>query len=208
MKRLEKLTLGIPEFHTEVFRKTFEEANVSFSSVRALVLGPHLDWVIALCPNIESIATHDWRWLCSDGDCAHRHSWDLIVSARRAKTLLHFEMRAWWSLERLEAVYRHMSEIQSLAMPGGCNYEGIEILLPVLGRFSQQLTSLSLAEVGSLGVGYNSPGCGNPFLGRRDQTFWRQEQSKARVVRKRVAIMVYTKLPGLKELWIGGHKET
>lgn len=68
LKRLPKLTLLIPEVPTEVFRKTFEETNVSFPSVWALVLGPHMDWVIAICPNIESIPTHHWRWLYSDVD--------------------------------------------------------------------------------------------------------------------------------------------
>ncbi|KAL8627896.1 hypothetical protein Q9189_006387 [Teloschistes chrysophthalmus] len=130
-----------------------------------LVLPPEL---LAKCPNIESIATHDWRWIHSnvDGDYTQRHSWELVVSAGRAKTLRHFEVMEWWTLERLEAVYRNTPEIQSLAMLGGRYHEGIKILLPVLGRFSH-LTSLSLADIGSIGVDYTAPGCGNPYLGPR-----------------------------------------
>lgn len=59
---LEKLILVVSEYHTETLRKAFEDKNVELSSVRSLVLGPRLQWLISMCPNVEVISTYHNRW--------------------------------------------------------------------------------------------------------------------------------------------------
>lgn len=204
LEKLEKLTLIIPEYHTEIFRKTFEKANATFPGVHTLVLGPHMDWIIAMCPHVETVSTHDWRWLHFnvDGDYKYRHSTDLIKSAGGATTLRHFEMMGWWTLAQLENVHRGMPGLQNLAMPGGRYSDGIQSMLPTLRRF-QDITSLSLADVSSLCVGFDPPGCGNVYMGPHGKEMLQRLREEKRSAEELVARMVFAAMPGLKELWVG-----
>ena len=166
LRRLEKLVLVIPEHHTETFRKAFEDSKVALPNVRCLVLGPHMDWIAEMCPNVEVIATHDWRWLHSnvDGDYKHRHSFDLIKAAGFAEKLRHFEMMEWWERRHLWAIRKAMPNIQGLAMPGGKYNDGIAQLLPILAHL-ESLHTLVLAGAANLDVGFELPGCGNVYMG-------------------------------------------
>ncbi|KAL8717412.1 MAG: hypothetical protein Q9225_005343 [Loekoesia sp. 1 TL-2023] len=208
LANLEKLTLIIPEHHTEAFRKTFEEANASFPGIRTLVLGPYMDWMIAMCPKVETISSSDWRWLRSnvDGEYQRQYSTNLINSAGRATSLRHFEMNESWTVRRLETVHQAMPRIQSLAMRG-CQYrDGIETLLPTLSRF-QNLTSLVLADAHGLKVGFNPPFCGNTCMGPDGQKYYQQIYEEGRQAEERVANMVFPKLPKLGKLWIEDFSE-
>ena len=204
LKKLEKLTLILPEYHTEVFRTTFQKANASFANVQILVLGPHKDWVIAMCSNVETVSTHDWRWLHSnvDGRYKHQHSTDLIKSAGRATNPRHFEMIEWWTLAQLESVYHAMPGISSLAMTVGSYGDGIESLLPTLSHF-RNLTSLVLADAFSLHVGFDPLMCGNVYDGPNGEAYLQQVIEEEKEADEKVAKMVYARIPMLKELWIG-----
>ena len=206
LTNLEKLTLIIPEYHTEIFRTTFQKANTSFPSVRTLVLGPHMDWVIAMCPNVERISTHDWRWLHSnvDGQYSHQHSTDLINSAGQATNLRHFDMSEWWTLAQLENVHHAMPGISSLAMTGGMYNDRLEVLLPMLSRF-QNLTSLVLAPAFNLHVGFDPPMCGNAFDGPDGEAYLQQVIEEGKEADEKVVRMVYGMLPRLEKLWVGDH---
>ena len=206
LKNVERLTLILPEYHTETFRTTFEAANATFPSVRTLALGPHMDWIIAMCPNVTAVSSHDSRWLHSnvDGNYKHRHSTNLITSAGRASHLQHFEMHEWWTLTQLETVYHSIPSISSLAMPGGEYEDGIESMLPPLSRF-KSLRSLKLADAISLGVGFDPPWCGNAYDGPGGQALARQVAEDRRRATQKVVRMVFGRMPWLEQLWIGNH---
>ncbi|KAL8785819.1 MAG: hypothetical protein Q9213_003126 [Squamulea squamosa] len=205
---IKRLILAIPEHHTEVFRKTFNKSKPSFPSVRNLVLGPHMDWIIAMCPNVTTVSSYDWRWLRFnvDGKYSNRHSADLIKSAGQAKMLRHFEMQERWSWELLEAVYEAMPMIQSLAMPVGGSRDGIDILLPTLSRF-RHLTSLVLPDASSLNVGFDPPWCGNAYMGPGGQELARRVETERKQAEEMIARMVSGQMPKLEELWVGDHSK-
>ncbi|KAL8687075.1 MAG: hypothetical protein Q9224_005259 [Gallowayella concinna] len=207
LPNINRLTLVIPEHHTNVFKKIFNKSNPSFPSVRTLVLGPHMDWIIAMCPNLTTISSHDWRWLHSniDGKQSNRHSADFIKSAGQAKDLRYFEMQERWPRWQLEAVYEAMPMIQSLAMPVGGG-DGIKDLLPTLSRF-KGLSSLVLPNVSSLGVGFSPPWCGNAYMGPGGEELALQVEAEGRQAAEMVARMVFGNVPSLEELWVGDHSK-
>ncbi|KAL9602409.1 MAG: hypothetical protein Q9219_001832 [cf. Caloplaca sp. 3 TL-2023] len=208
LPNLEKITLIIPVYHTFIFRESFEYAKACFPSVHALVLGPYMDWMIALCPNVKTISSHDWRWLhCNvDGQYPESHSIGLIQSAGRATNLQHFEMINWWTVERLHTVHRAMPWIRSLAMPGGSYHDSIEDLLPTLTLF-QDLTSLVLANVSLLKAGFNPPRCGNVYMRPGGEKRRQQVHEQGLQAEEKVAKMVFARLPKLERLWIGDSSE-
>lgn len=157
-----------------------------------------------MCPNVETISTHDWRWLHSnlDGQYKHQHSTDLINSAGRATNLHHFEMKEWWTLAQLENVYHAMPGISSLAMTGGTYGDGIEYLLPTLSH-SLNPTSLVLADAFSLHVGFDPPMCGNVYDGPNGEALLQEVIEEGKKMDEKLARMVYARLPRLKELWVG-----
>ena len=157
LTHLRTATLVLPAHHTGPFRAAFFAAKepVMLPSVKTLILGPHMDWIVPACPNLEVLSTHDWRWLHSDvdGDYSRRHSFELIAAARAARHLRHFEMVAWWDLALLGAVVAALPHLPSLAMTGGTYYDRLEILLPLLAEL-RELDTLALAGVSALGVGF------------------------------------------------------
>ncbi|KAK4544957.1 hypothetical protein LTR36_003862 [Oleoguttula mirabilis] len=147
LEKLEKLTFVLPEYHTQRFRKAFEGLAVSLRTVRSLVLGPHTEWIVAMCPNVASISTHEGRWLHSnvDGDHQHRHDYDLIRAAGQAKKLQHFEVRTWWRHDLFNAMLAAtpkngmvaaMAQIPSIGLPRGTlRGGGVPKTLGLLARF-------------------------------------------------------------------------
>ena len=207
LERIHDLTLNIPEYHTEVFRKAFQKTNVTLPCVKTLVLGPHMDWVIAMCPNVERISSGG-NWLHSnvDGDYKHRHSFELVRSAGTASNLKHLEVFEWWSEEHLDWVLQYTPWIESLAMPGGNYSSSIRKLLPTLSRLTN-LKSLVLADASSLHVGFDPPGCGNCYMGPGGEQYRLQVAAEGRRATERVARTVFARLRTLKELWVGDYSK-
>ena len=203
-QQLSMLILVIPEHHTEPFRKAFEDRAVTLASVRTLVLGAHMEWVISICSNVEMISTSGMQWLHSnvDGDFKHRHSFDLIRAAGLARKLRHFEMHDWWQRRHVWAIRRSMPKIESLAMPGGRYMGGVAELMPILGHF-EQLRTLALANAADLDVGFEPPGCGNVYFGPGGEEYRNRVAEAGRQAENRVAEMAFAKIPGLAELWVG-----
>ncbi|KAL8837028.1 MAG: hypothetical protein Q9170_002682 [Blastenia crenularia] len=208
LPNLEKLTLIIPYYNPDYFREIFENANVSFPNIRTLVLGQHMEWVIALCPNVETITNHGDR-CCLPFGVADDHGLpqgtNLIYSASRMPGLRHFEMVERWTLAQLEIMYQAMPWIQSLAMPGDTYADGIETMLPTLSRF-KNLTNLALAYVSELKVGFEIP-----FVCTMGEGFSEEERQrlheKIRQAEERTARMVFTRMHQLDQLWIGHRSE-
>lgn len=87
-------------------------------------------------------------------------------------------------------------------MPGGRYQDGIETLLPTLRCF-QSLKTLAPADVSSLKVWCDPPGCGNAYMGPAGQRLLGNIHRAEVKVKKRVAKLVFISLPKLEELWIG-----
>ena len=204
MMNLHKLTLLIPGHHTKVFQRSFETSKINFTNIRTLVLGPHLDWMIAKCPNVEVISTSDYRWMRSyvDGKHYDQRSTDLIRAAGQAKYLQHFEMHDEWSNPRLNQVCQTMPSIRILAMPSASQHYHIESLLPILGQF-RNLKILVLEDAQFLKVGFEPSWCGNVYMGpgaQRAREFARRQGIDANT---RVANMVFATVLTLEILWVG-----
>lgn len=103
---LQKLVLVIPEYHTAAFADAFSRGEVTLPTVKTLVLGPYLEFVIASCPNVVAISGDGWRWVHSKRQREERgnrhHSLQLIKAAGRAQKLHHFQILDWWELPLIE----------------------------------------------------------------------------------------------------------
>ncbi|KAI4277758.1 MAG: hypothetical protein LQ337_001515 [Flavoplaca oasis] len=205
LTNLQKLMLIIPDHHTDIFKRTFQTSDNSFESVRKLVLGPHMEWIIAKCPNAETISTRDWRWLHSNvnGKHDHQHSTNLIKAAGRAKHLRHFELINRWTHGQLQAVFQAMPQIHTLAMPGGLHYkESLEDFLSTL-RLFENLKVLAFDGLRNLNVGFDPPWCGNAYMGPNGHLVRERVDREELEGKKRVADMVFATLSKLEELWVG-----
>ncbi|KAL9631092.1 MAG: hypothetical protein Q9204_004394 [Flavoplaca sp. TL-2023a] len=205
LTNLQKLMLIIPDHHTDIFKRAFQTSNNSFESIRTLVLGPHLDWIIAKCPNAETISTRDWRWLRSGvgGGHDHQHSTNLIKAAGRAKHLGRFELINRWKHAHLQAVFQAMPQIHTLAMPGGLDYkDSLGEFLSTLRLFGN-LKVLALDGLRNLNVGFDPPWCGNAYMGPNGHLVRERVDREEIEGKKRVADMVFARLSKLEELWVG-----
>lgn len=197
---LEELALTMPQYHVEIFKKAFEAANATFPNVRTLVLGPRMEWMIAMCPNVTSVSKNTDSWRRSNGGVDD--GLQLINSAAKATSLQHFELVGWLTNELLETVCETMPSIQSLAFPGGFSDGGIEILLPALDCF-KNLKTLVLADASRLDVGFDPPWCGNAYMGPGGEQLARKMDEEERQAADKVAQRVFGSVPTLEELWVG-----
>lgn len=205
VQKLEKLVLNLPPLHIRAFRKGFKNNSIQLPSVRTLILGPHTEWIISMCPNVEVISTSGNNWLHSnvDGDHSHRHSFDLVRAAGHAKKLRHFEMMEWWRTEYISAILNEMPDIESLAMPGGSYAEGIATMLPILTQFCR-LRMVVLADAAELHVRFRrrySRVCLPPHRVELIDTEGMREAEQD------VAQMVFGSMKDLEELWVGNHSK-
>ncbi|KAL8813522.1 MAG: hypothetical protein Q9200_000196 [Gallowayella weberi] len=201
LANVEHLILILPEYHTKVFKNTFNKSNPSFPNVRTLVLGMHMDWIIAMCPNVTTILGHTMY-----GGFSRPNGANLIKFAGQAKTLRHFEMEQWWSREHLQDVYEVMPMIQSLALTFGASPYGLEGLLPTLSRF-KNLMSLVLVDATWLLVVFGSPGLPEAYMGPGGEELALQIETDRNRAEETVARMVFVNVPKLEELWVGEHSK-
>ena len=208
MTKLEKATLILPSYHTEPFRKAFEEAEVTLPSVKTLILGPHMDWIVSMCPDVETVSTHDWRWGHTnvDGNYNQRHSFDLIKAAGRAEKLQHFELGQTLDAKLSQAMLESIPNISSLAITSGMSgySDSIEHYLPTFSKFTN-LTTLTTAGSFSLGVGFDPPWCGNAYMGPGGDKLSQQVEEEGHQADLKVARMLFSACPKLELLWIGDH---
>jgi len=126
LQQLQTLVIKLPVHHIGVYRRACRRRYFLLPSVRALILAPQMEWLIASCPNLRSISTDtDPRWLGGSvwiyaGTLKHYGVYPLalIAAAAYALHLEHFEAFAWWTKGALINVLRAMPNIRSLGMPG------------------------------------------------------------------------------------------
>jgi hypothetical protein len=95
MPDLDKLSLVIPEYHTDIFAVEFKAQNLSLPSVKTVALGSFCEFALQHCPNVETVSSSGYRFSHSiRGDLWPRkvHASQLIVAAGKMKHLKYFEM--------------------------------------------------------------------------------------------------------------------
>jgi hypothetical protein len=107
-----------------------------------------------------------------------------------------------WSIDLVQKVLKFMPHIQSLAMPGRSYTDGISALVWLLQRLCN-LKILALADPASLDVGFDPPRCGNVYLEPGGDEYREYVAQQRRDAVDYVGKLVFGKLEGLEELWVG-----
>ena len=204
MPQLQKLVLVIPEYHTDIFAKTISNLNVVLPAVHTLVVGPFCDFAVQICPTVITIANNGWDALhAKRGDRpSPQHTRDMIAAASSARRLENLEIMARWEVDLVEAIHDSLPRIRRLALDAGSYKYGIEHFVPVLSRLTD-LEYLALGDASRLGVGFNPPRCGNVYMGPGGKEVRKRVNMQCLEAERKVAAMVASVCPRLKDLWIG-----
>lgn len=192
MSQLRKLVFVVPEHHSDLFGEAFRYAELVVPSVDVLVVGPHCEFMVAICPNVTII-------------CGKRqHSMNLMKAAGAASKLRHFEMTQSWEISSLEALLESMPNIASIGMKGGLLGIPLEEFVPILSRF-KDLRTLALDGARLLNVGFDRPSCSKCVsVGPGGVKLHRERaESDEEETERKVAHMVFPVCASLGQSWIG-----
>lgn len=192
MSQLQKLVFVVPEHHSDLFGEAFRYAELVVPSVDVLVVGPHCEFMVAICPNVTMI-------------CGKRqHSMNLMKAAGAASKLRHFEMTQSWEISSLEALLESMPNIASIGMKGGLHGIPLEEFVPILSRF-KDLRTLALDGARLLNVGFDPPSCRKYVSVGPGGVKLHRERAKSdeEEAERKVAHMVFPACASLGQLWIG-----
>lgn len=92
MSQLQKLVFVVPQHHSDLFGEAFRYAELVVPSVDVLVVGPHCEFMVAICPNVTIIYGK------------RQHSMNLMKAAGAASKLRHFEMTQSWEISSPEGI--------------------------------------------------------------------------------------------------------
>jgi hypothetical protein len=206
MPDLDKLSLALPEYHTEVFAAEFKVQNISLPSVRTVALGSFCDFAVQYYPNVETVSSNGYQFLHSRrGRVWPRniHASQLVAAASKMKHLKYFEMMQRWKSDQVEEVFEAMPRIKKLGMVGG-QYDGPfgDEHLKQLGRF-EDLEELILVHARDLNIGYDPPWCGNAYLGPDGEEYWQMVKQEGLEASTAVAKLVFGANKSLQRLWVG-----
>jgi hypothetical protein len=208
-QKLEELSVAVPVPEAGVYRLAVLQSGLKLTSVRTLVLGPQMEWMVDLCPHVTKILSTYEGWHQSFVPTIP-YSYDFITAAGNASELRHFEMSERWSTELVERILAAMPDIHSLVLTGSLNRSPaghLEVLLPVLGRFTK-LRTLSLPAVRSLRLGYHPPSCGNVYMGPNGAQVRERVKQKRLQAEQKASGMVFTECPQLEVLWLGDTRKS
>ena len=211
MGRLEKLEFVIPQDHTAVFEIALRQVEIDLSQISSLILGPHCDFMVAYCPNIEILSSNTQHWLRAETakseldwifDSSREHFLPMISAASKCPNLFHLVLDNWWTTNTIEAVVATLPNLQSLDLQG-CRYEdGLAKLLPLLSHL-KYLRCLSLPEPQFLEIGFRLPEVGSIRCSNRAgmRKYFEAERGKATAKVARTVFSVCKE--NLETLWIG-----
>lgn len=208
LTKLETLTLIMPVLHTEPFRVAFETAQVSLPCVFNVNLNLRMDWIIPMCPAVNSISSQGWRSYTRsrDSEQAEQYTHNMVKAAGKAKNLQHFGMAGSTNRKLLESLFTELPNISSLSLTGGTGFPweaaGIAGLAPIYSQFTN-LQTLALPGVYYLGVGFYPPRCGNAYHGPNGAKVREQVQAKRREAEKKVARIMFGACAKLEVLRVG-----
>lgn len=90
--QLTKLLMSIPCRFVQVFSEALIASNIVLASVEILFIGPFNDFMVAMCPSVASICTHDWR----SGPPTATHSLLLIHACSDTSKVRRLDMEEEW----------------------------------------------------------------------------------------------------------------
>jgi hypothetical protein len=94
--RIDKMTCIINEDRAHQFADAFLLHNLTFPTIKKLIVGPYNDYAVKHCPNVEYLSVNDSVWLRSRKGRPHRqHSLNLIEKAGTLSHLQAFVMKEW-----------------------------------------------------------------------------------------------------------------
>ena len=204
MTKLEKLLVDIADYNTAAFSSDMAGMNVTLPKVRSITIGPFSEFVIELCPNIESITINGYGWSYSYGDI---DSIALVESLRKTRHVKSLVIQNRWPVSTARALLSSLPNLQSLGMYT-TDYDApvadYLIELPKLPK----LQRLVLSDASQLGVGFDPPECGNYYFdseGNEVPELVAQVAADQKEAEKKVLTMVEPLCRNLTTLWIGLH---
>lgn len=202
-KRIEKLSISVPEYEVRAYQVALHNAEVYLPSVRTLILDPQMAWMLDFCPAVTTIRT------CVDWPMRRvrpsQHSFDFIQAVSCAKNLRNFEMEENWNAALVDAVHLAMPNLESLAILGWTQFFHLRDLVSPLGRFPN-LKTLSLPIASELGIGFYPPDCGNAYMGPNGDEVRRQVDEEEGQAEQKALLMVCEACSKLEVVWIGTHR--
>lgn len=218
LTKLEAMTIVLPIFHVEPFHKAFRTAKVTLPTVTRLKLGAHVEWVVAMCPSVNSISEQDMPSNMNGASYEQRKQYvhDLVKAACDTKDLQHLAMTRISDQEVIEPLISSHPNILSLSSetvrtPGrpyrsswlwSMRSRKATELASIYGRFLS-LRTVVLPPAYQLGVGFSPPRCGNVYMGPNGGKVRMKVEAQRREADNRVATIMFNACPKLETLWIG-----
>ncbi|KAF5355545.1 hypothetical protein D9758_006428 [Tetrapyrgos nigripes] len=202
--RLHKFSCIINEDRAHLFHDAFTRHNLTFSTVKQLIVGPYNEYAVKLCPNTDYVSVNDWVWGQSKkAGSSQEHSFNLIKETGTLPYLKVFIIMEWLSEKLLQALHDAVPHIQTLVIPTSIGMD-FEKFIMHLSRF-RHIEILSIPSVSQLGLGFTPPICGNAYRGPNGGKVRKRVAEEAQAVRERAATEIFDKCPWLKELWFEGY---
>lgn len=203
---LHALQLVIPQSHSRHIKRQFAAEELSLPSIKALVLGEGMEFMVSHCSNVVSLAAAERRYSSWSSE-ESKHTAALVFAAGFADKLRHLELCQGWDRHQIRFVHEMLPNLESLALLGRFDVHFIE-LMPSL-RLFKKLKYLAMPHVRDLDPDqlHRQFVCGTPYTGpggaerlERDRERWEQEYREAAC---KVAKLVFQHLASLERLWIG-----
>ncbi|KAM3415556.1 hypothetical protein BST61_g9077 [Cercospora zeina] len=189
MNRLEKISVSTTPSCSDSLRETFEHTGCTFPQIKELVVGPHLGWLVHLCPNLERISSDDWL---IESVCGQSPLPGFLRAAGQATELREFSCNACWDAESLELAYQSMPQLRSLGVCGRVS-PALHEIITILRKF-RHLRFLVLPEASML-AGLNTGNC--PFT--------QLANSGTIATQESALVTLFQKLPRVGEVRLGRH---
>lgn len=209
IEKLERLELSFvsTESQRDQFRGVFADTKMVLPTVRTLIIGHTLEWLVPFCPNVETIIL-DRLWMRDRPHDGFESVIRLIHAASSAKHLVHFEIKhRHLTLSLLEAIHKHIPHLTSLGIVHGDLGGGSDDWLPCLTSFPT-LRTVIVDDIAVLNGGCNAPRCGNPLIrldrDARAASYQNLEKIRQQTL-ERFGHMMFAGLSALRELWVGDY---
>lgn len=193
---LQTLAIGIGLCRTKAHYGAFDPNKISLPSIKTLMLGPGMEWLVPICPNVTSISTYqapgNYQYMDKEAAC------ELVDSAAQAPLLNHLEVFIE-SMDMLQHIAASLPRLASLVI---VNSKAIRDIAPILGRFAN-LAHLGLPRASVLGVGFRPPGCGNYYMGKDGPARREQVERARREANRKVAELALSACRTLQTVTIG-----
>ncbi|GAB1319319.1 hypothetical protein MFIFM68171_09529 [Madurella fahalii] len=217
MPNLRAIVWDMPCKQTPLFGEAFTSRDLKLRSVRNLTAGPFSEYLVPLCPNLETVTYSPKAWHCDwhvrrERPCPR----ELLIKATTGnKDLTSFSMSVGsgiWSLDFLKEMLSAMPNLSHLAISGPLRVDGLgssdervlKRYLEVLARFTN-LRHLELPGTDDLALGfYGWADCGNAYFGAQGREYGRRTAKESAMTAEKAGLIAIEALPDLVNLSIGG----